>query len=174
MCIGGLRPGHVTAGRFRQCEQLFQEFCGGFRFLAVLGGDTCFLEQRLEVEPLLYIERRYIHVEAGHAHLILWERLGLCWLAIVSGRAKVASHKHDKERPIDSILRPAERRRSEVFTDVFALLAGPNEIEHTTADGMLGDIAGVGYLGKGAHIAGAGAVDDLTPVGVICFGELRK
>ena len=62
----------------------------------------------------------------------------------------------------------------EVLLDVLALLAGANEIEHTTADGMLGDIALVAHLRERAHIASAGAGDDLAPVGVIGLGELRE
>ena len=63
---------------------------------------------------------------------------------------------------------------SKVLADVLALLAGANEIEHTTADGVLGDIAGVAHLRERTHVAGAGAGDDLAPVGVIGLGELRE
>ena len=61
-----------------------------------------------------------------------------------------------------------------VLADVLALLAGPNEIEHATADGVLGDIAGVAHLRERTNVTGAGAVDDLAPVGVIGLGELRE
>ena len=171
--IGGLRPGRAAAGGFRQREQLLQELRGGFGFLAVLRGDTDFLEERLEVEPLLHVERRHVHVEAGDAHLILRERLRLRRLAI-DGGAKVAGDQHDEQRAINGVLRPAKWCGSEVLANVLALLAGPNEIEHATADGVLGDIARVPHLRKRAHIAGAGAGDDLSPVGVIGLGELRE
>ena len=61
-----------------------------------------------------------------------------------------------------------------MLADLLALLASPNEIEHTTTDGVLGDIAGVAYLRERPNVAGAGAVDDLAPVGVIGLGELRE
>ena len=73
--IGGLRSGRTAAGGFRQREKLLQELRGGFGFFAVLRGDADFLEERLEVEPLLHIERRHIHVKARDAHLVLRERL---------------------------------------------------------------------------------------------------
>ncbi len=114
-----------------------------------------FLEQRLEVEPLLHVERRHVHVEVGDAHLILRQRLRLHRLAIDSG-AQVAGDQHDKQRAIDGVLRPAKGCGLEMLADVLALLAGANEIEHATADGMFGDIAGVAHLRERADVASRG------------------
>jgi hypothetical protein len=44
---------------------------GGFGFFAVLRSDTHFLEQRLEVEPLPHIQRRYVYIETCDANLVL-------------------------------------------------------------------------------------------------------
>src|ERR1019366_9627667 len=99
-----------------QREELLQELRGGFGFLAILRGDADFLEERLEVEPLLHIERRHIHVKTGDAHLILRERLRLRRLPIDCG-AKVAGNQHDKKSAIDRVLRPAKWRRLEMLAD---------------------------------------------------------
>ena len=130
------------------------------------------LEQRLEVEPLLHVERRHIDVEAGDAHLVLRQRC-LHRLAIVGG-AQVAGDQHDEQRAVDGVLRPAKGRGLEMLAEVLALLAGADEIEHTAADRMLGGIAGVAHLRERAHIAATGAGDDLAPVGVVGLGELRE
>src|ERR1035437_3602684 len=61
-----------------------------------------------------------------------------------------------------------------MLADFPGLLAGANEVEHAAADGMLRDIAGVAHLRERAHIAGAGAGDDLSPINVVGLGELRE
>ena len=86
-----------------------QELSGGFGFLAVLRGDAGFLEERLEVETLLHVERRHVDIEAGDADLILRAADALHRLAIVGG-AQVAGDQHDEQRAIDGILWPAIRR----------------------------------------------------------------
>jgi hypothetical protein len=58
--------------------------------------------------------------------------------------------------------------------NVLALLSRADEIEHTTTDGVFGDIAGVSYQRERAHIAATGAANDLSPVGVVGLGELRE
>ena len=62
----------------------------------------------------------------------------------------------------------------EIFAQVLALLAGADVIEHATADRVLGGVAGIADLRERADITGTGAGDDLSPVGVVGLGELRK
>src|SRR5438552_3074750 len=61
-----------------------------------------------------------------------------------------------------------------MLADVLALLAGANQINHATADGMFGDIARVAYLRESANVAGARSIYNLPPVGMIGLGELRE
>jgi hypothetical protein len=51
-----------------------------------------------------------------------------------------------------------------MLADVFALLAGSDEIEHASAYGMFRDIALVAHLPERAHVTCASAADNLAPV----------
>jgi hypothetical protein len=170
--VGYFRPGGCTASGFGQGEQSFQTLGGGFGFFAVLRGDARFLEQCLEVEPLPHIERRYVDIETGHANLVLRQRC-LHRLAVVGG-AQVARHKHDEQRAVDSVLRPAEGRRLEQVAQILALLASADGFQHTAADWVLSGVAGVANLRERSHIAAPGTGDHLPPVAMVSLAKLRE
>jgi hypothetical protein len=171
--IGRFRPRRAASGGFGQCEEFLQKLGGGFGFFAVLSGYAHFLKDGLKVKPLLNVQRRHVDVEAGDADLVLRERSCLHRLAI-DGGAKVAGDQHHKERAIHRVLRPAVWSGPKVLTDVLAFFAGPNEIEDTTADSVLGHVAWVAHLRERTNVTGTRPVDDLPPIGVIGLGKLRK
>ena len=121
---------------------------------------------------MLHIERRYIDVETGDAHLVLRQRC-LHRLAIIGG-AQVAGDQHDEQRAVNRVLLPAIGCGLEMLAQILALLAGAYEIEHAAADGVLGGIAGVAHLCERADIAATGAGNDLAPVAVIGLAKLRE
>ena len=86
------------------------------------------------------------------AHLILRQRC-LYRLAIIGG-AQVTGNQHDEQCAINGVLWPAKWCTFEILAEILALLASANKVEHATADGVLGGIAGVAYLRERAYIAG--------------------
>ena len=153
----------ISPGGYSKSQEVLQELSCRFGLLAVFSLHTRLLKQGFQFQPLRHIKRWHIYIEAGDADLVLWERLYLNGLAVNHG-AQISRNDHDIERAIDGVLRPTAWSGLEVVPDVLALLAGPDEFEDATANGVFGDIAGVADLRERTDIASTGTSDDLAPV----------